>query len=127
MAVYLRPFRSRFEPVANCDRNPKGGGEGIRVSSSFAFESRRRKNGKIIAPLITHDNAAMVITGKRKGWVGGWDEWESLFTDSGRPRVVDTRTSVREYLCVWPLCARLVMHGRNGRHTSVIGPCSVVG
>lgn len=81
VAVYLAlPFRLRFE-LANCGHNPEGWG--ARVSSSFAFESRRRKNGKIIAPPITHDNAAMVIAGGR---VGGRDEWSPLFTDSGRPK-----------------------------------------
>lgn len=68
------------------------------MSSSSAFESRRRKNGKIIAPLITHDNAAMVITGKRKGMNG-----RAALGGLWPGEVVDTRTSV----CVWPVLCKL--------------------
>lgn len=97
---------------------------------SSSFESRRRKNGKIIAPPITHDNAAMVITmGEEEKRVGELDEWESLFTDSlpgqsGRYELEPVCVYIYIYICA---CGWLrVMHGRNGRHTSVIGPCSVV-
>ena len=108
---------------------------------SSSFESRRRKNGKIIAPVITHDNAAMVITmGEEEKRVGELDEWESLFTDSlpgqsGRYELEPVCVYIYIYIYIY-IYARAVavvqgwlrvMHGRNGRHTSVIGPCSVVG
>lgn len=78
---------------------------------SSSFESRRRKNGKIIAPVITHDNAAMVITmGEEEKRVGELDEWESLFTDSlpgqsGRYELEPVCVYIYIYMRVrWPLC-----------------------
>lgn len=81
---------------------------------SSSFESRRRKNGKIIAPVITHDNAAMVITmGEEEKRVGELDEWESLFTDSlpgqsGRYELEPVCVYIYIYICACGgRCARL--------------------